>query len=166
MRRSCRYGWIVSGSLLVLVGCAGRDYRTLPLPEQELFRAYSQAMTGPQITTYLALDTSAERDAYVRDIGITQRLEALPDEEREAVFAGQVFTGMSAEALTFVWGTPCRTKGPASDAYWYYDGPAFRLPEVGWNCSSQSRYVEVHLVDGKMQWWKERVPSRPMRLRR
>jgi hypothetical protein len=155
-------GWLISMALLMLVGCAGRDYRTLPVEEQQLYRAYSQVMTGAQSKQYLALSRASDRQAYAKEIGVAQRLEALSPQEQEAVRGGVVFNGMSAEALEFVWGTPCRREGPKTDERWYYEGPAFALPEVGWNCSSSdATFVEARLSDGKLDWWKERIRTRP-----
>lgn len=159
-----RGGWLISMALLTLVGCAGRDYRTLPVAEQTLYRAYSQVMTGAQSQRYLALSTASERQAYAERIGVAQRLEALSPQEQDAVRGGVVFKGMSAEALKFVWGEPCRKEGSKANGRWYYEGPAFELPEVGWNCgSSESTFVEVQLTDGKLDWWAERIPTSPRR---
>lgn len=159
-------GWLISIVLLMSVGCAGRDYRTLPVAEQTLYRAYSQVMTGAQSRQYLTRSTASERQAYAEEIGVAQRFEALSPEEQEAVLGGVVFKGMNAEALEFVWGPPCRSEGTKANGRWYYEGPAFALPEVGWNCgASESTFVEVQLADGKLEWWAERIRTTPLRKR-
>jgi hypothetical protein len=146
--------------LVLLTACAGLDYQHLPTVEQELYRAYSQIMSSGQRRAFLALSTTAEREAFAKEIGIAQRFNALTPEEQQAARHGQAFKGMSDEALRFVWGDPCRERGPAAHQTWIYEGPVFSLPSPGWNCSSHvDTYTEVQLVNGKVQWWIERVPT-------
>jgi hypothetical protein len=167
MRFSHNPAWLLSVALGLLVGCASQhDYKRLPTAEQELYRAYSQIMTAKQSRTYLDRSTATERAAYAKEIGVAQQLEALPPKEREAVLYGQVFRGMSEQALRLVWGKPCRQEGPASNQRWFYHGPAFSLAEVGWHCSAGDTITEVELEHGKVQGWAERIPSIPRRGRR
>jgi hypothetical protein len=75
---------------------------------------------------YLAKASAVERTAYLREIGLVQRFEALDPQDRAAVQAGWPRVGMSAEALRFVWGEPYHTKGdPRRSAHWYYLGSSF-----------------------------------------
>ena len=159
--------WIIIMTLGLLTACASYDYQHLPTVEQELYRAYSQVMSNGQRRQFLALSTTAEREAFAKEIGVAQRFEALSPEEQEAALYAQVFKGMSGEALRFVWGDPCRADGPAAHQSWIYYSPIFSLPAPGWNCTpSGDRYTEVQLADGKVEWWVERVPREKNRLRR
>ena len=162
MRVRHRIGELLSVTLIIFAGCTGQhSYQHLPTTEQELYRAYSQVMTPAQSKTYLSLSTVAEREAFARDIGVAQKLDALSPEERQAVLYGDVFKGMSGQALRFVWGDPCREEGPPAHRKWYYHGPVFSLPQAGWNCSGDvDTITEVQLVNGKVEWWAERIPQR------
>ena len=153
---------LLSVTLILFAGCASQhSYQHLPTAEQELYRAYSQVMTHKQSQTYLSLSTAAEREAYAKEIGVAQKLEGLSSEERQAVLYGDVFKGMSGDALRFVWGNPCRQEGPDEYRKWYYYGPVFSLPHAGWNCSGNvDTITEVKLVNGSVEWWKERIPER------
>ena len=161
MRLAHHLRWMIIVVPGFLTACTSYNYQHLPTVEQELYRAYSQVMSASQMRTFLALSTTAEREAFAKEIGVAQRFDALSPEERQAVLHGQAFKGMSGEALRFVWGDPCREKGPAAHQTWIYQGPVFSLPEPGWNCSpSGDRYTEVQLENGKVKWWVERVPER------
>ena len=158
-------GWVGILGLLVLVGCTNpyAYKKKLPVPEQPRYRAYSQVMTHEQSRKYLSLPTEAECDAYAREIGVAQKLEVLSPREREAVLSADVFKGMSEQALRLVWGDPCDKKGPSAHEKWRYEGPAYALPETGWNCSASDTYTEVQLANGKVEWWKEHVRKTPLR---
>ena len=147
-------------AMVLLTACSTYDFQHLPTVEHELYRAYSQVMSSSQRRTFLALSTTAEREAFAKEIGVAQRFDALSSEERQAVLYGQAFRGMSGDALRFVWGAPCREQGPAAHQTWFYHGPVFSLPGPGWNCSrSPDRITEVQLVNEKVQEWIERVPT-------
>ncbi len=168
MRLLHNIGGLFSVTLIILAGCASQhSYQHLPTAEQELYRAYSQVMTRRQSQTYLSLSTAAEREAFAREIDVAQKLDALSPEERQAVLYGDVFKGMSGQALRFVWGDPCRKEGPPAHQKWYYHGPAFSLPRAGWNCSGDvDTITEVKLVHGRVEWWAERIPKRRGTIRR
>lgn len=163
MRLRYRIGGLLSVTWLILAGCASQhSYQHLPTAEQELYRAYSQVMTLKQSQTYLSLSTAAQRQAYAREVGVSQKLDALSPEERQAVLHGDVFKGMSGDALRFVWGDPCRKEGPPAYQTWYYHGPVFSLPGAGWNCSGGADTItEVTLVNGKVDGWIEHISERP-----
>ena len=61
-------------------------------------------MTAAQTRAYLAKATTAERTAYLSEVGLAQRFQAFDPLDREAVRNGFPRAGMSAEALRFVWG--------------------------------------------------------------
>src|SRR5262245_65409032 len=80
-------------------------------------------MTRWQEHTYLAKASAAERTAYLRELGLVQRFQALDPVDQEAVRSGWPRVGMSAEALLFVWGEPYDTAGDARrSAHWQYLG--------------------------------------------
>jgi hypothetical protein len=55
--------------------------------------------------TYGATAGAAERTAYLREIGLAQRFQALDPLDCRAVLSDMLRGGMSAEALVFLWGT-------------------------------------------------------------
>jgi hypothetical protein len=152
--------WLSSLTLVVITGCVS-IYAGMHLTEEERgqYRADTHLMTHRQLRTYLTLPTASERAAYARQVGAAQQLEALPKPERAAVLNGHPFKGMSAEALRLLWGDPDWEKGPKQDAYWYYYGDYFSLAEPGSYFPPKNTIMEVALMDGKVTWWQERLPS-------
>jgi hypothetical protein len=148
--------------LVVLTSCTYEAaIRQLPPPERDMFRIYSKAMTGAQIRTYLGKGTAAERAAYLDQIGIVQRFQALDPQDREVVLTGYApRKGMSAEALRFLWGAPVYTKGQKGRyEYWYYLGPLMDLAARGNVYSRAGVQVEVYVVDGRVDSWIEFAPD-------
>jgi hypothetical protein len=152
---------LVLGTLLGLTACTyDAALRHLSPAEQAEFALYHHRMTGRQEHAYLAKASAAERTAYLREIGLAQRFEALDPLDREAVQAGWPRVGMSAEALRFVWGEPYYTKGDARrSAHWYYLGSSFGRSAYNnppWGFGNR---VDVYLVDGKVVGWVDVAPS-------
>src|SRR5262249_56853764 len=117
--------------------CIYAAIKRLSLEEQAEFHIYQKVMTPSQERTYLAKTTAAERTAYLREIGLAQRFQALDPIDREAVLQGVPRVGMSAEALLFLWGIPYYKSGDVRrDAHWYYQGSSFDL------ASSGNRYTD------------------------
>jgi len=152
--------WLLSVTVAVITGCVS-PYAGLHLSDAERgqYRAYTHVMTNRQLRTYLKLPTAPERATYARQVGAAQRLEALPKAERAAVLHGQPFKGMSAEALRLLWGDPDWEQGPKQYERWFYYGDYFSLAEPGSYFSPRDTIMEVALMDGKVTWWQERLPS-------
>ena len=166
-----RPGWCWAGALLcilvALTGCTYAAMQKLSLNEQTEFHIYRKVMTGTQTHTYLARPSAAERTAYLRQIGLAQRFEALDPLDREAVLSGIPRVGMSAEALLFLWGEPYYTAGDAQRyAHWYYRGSSLGLAEYGNEYSNFGNRVDVYLVDGRVVDWVDYPVSSPSRKRR
>ena len=160
--RRCRW-WI--GILGVLVGLTSCTYETairrLSPAERAQVATYRKLMTSPQVRTYLRQATAAERTAYLAEIGLSQRFEALEALDREAVLNGWPRPGMRADALRFLWGEPYYTRGHTNHyEYWYYLGSSLGLADYGNNYRQFGTRVEVYLVDGRVVWWRDRVASR------
>ena len=153
----------VAGALVILAGCAYQAaLRQLPPEEQVTFRMYSKVMTSGQARTYLRKATAAERAAYLTEIGLSQRFQALEPLDRETVRSGFPRQGMSAEALRFLWGEPSYTDGSAGRyARWYYLGSAFTLVEYGSASSQAGTILVVSLVNGRVDGWVDTVPTPP-----
>ena len=149
------------GALVVLTGCTyGAAVRQMSLAEQAQFHTYRKVMTGTQAHTYLARASAAERTAYLREIGLAQRFEALDALDRDAVLSGFPRAGMSAEALRFVWGEPYYTEGDARrSAHWHYLGSSFGRGNSGNAASGFGNRVDVYLVDDKVVAWVDIVPT-------
>ena len=154
--------WV--GVLLVIgVACTGCTYaalRNLSPDEQAEFHTYRKMMTTAQEHTYLAKRTPTERTAYLRDIGLVQRFQALDPLDRDAVLGGVPRRGMSAEALLFLWGEPYSTAGDAKRyAHWFYLGSSFALAYSGNQYTSAGNRVDVYLVDNHVVGWVDYAPS-------
>lgn len=153
------------GLLLVLwtvgTGCASPALvQRLSPPEQVEFFLYRKVMTWAQERAYLAKTTAAERTAYLREIGLTQRFQALDPLDQEAIRAGWPRPGMSADALRFLWGEPYYTAGDAKRyAHWYYLGSSLELAERGNQYRHFGNQVDVYLVDGRVVGWVDYAPS-------
>ena len=146
--------------LAAVSGCAAyHQAKHLSPDEQVEFRIYRKVMNAPQIRTYLAKASAAERAVYLEQLGLAQRFDALDPQDREAVEAGFIRKGMSAEALRFLWGRPSRTSGHTGHyEHWYYYGPAPGLAERGSRRYDAGTLVDVYLVDNRVEWWLESVP--------
>ena len=160
MRQFLRFTGVV-GAVVVITGCAyDAAVQRLAPAEQAEFRANSKIMTSTQARTYLAKATAAERAAYLKEVGITQRFQRLEPQDREAVLAGFPREGMSAEAMRFLWGEPYYTEGWTGRwEHWFYLGSSLSLADYGNDYSSGGTMVDVYLVDGRVVWWLEFVPS-------
>lgn len=147
--------------LVILGGCTYQAaLERLSPAERATFRAQSKLMNTAQAHTYLAKPTAAERAAYLEEIGSAQRFRALEPQDRQAVLGGYPREGMSAEALRFLWGEPYYTDGYTGHyEHWYYLGSAFSLADHGNHYGDAGTRVEVYLVDGRVAWWLEFVPS-------
>lgn len=155
--------WFISivSAIMILAGCAQQAaIRKLTPTEQQEFRAYSKVMTAKQVRTYLARETAAARVAYLDEIGVTERFQALTAQDRQSVLAGYIQKGMSAEALHFLWGDSYYTEGrPGHYEQWFYLGSSLALAETGnqhYNAGSQ---VRVTLVDGQVDDWLDFIPD-------
>jgi len=151
----------VAGLIVVLAGCTYHTaLQRLAPEEQTTFRTYRNVMSTRQAHTYLAKATAAERAAYLEEIGLTQRFQAMSLLDRETVLAGFPRRGMSAEALRFLWGKPHFTEGP-SGRYerWQYLGSAFSLVENGNSYTQRGTIMTVYLENGQVEGWLETVPA-------
>jgi len=156
---SCRqfFPWagVLIGTIGVFAGCTyDAALQRLSVAEQAEFHTYKKVMTTPQAHTYLAKASAAERAAYLRQIGLAQRFEALDPLDREAVQSGFPRVGMSAAALRFVWGDPYYTEGDARrSAHWHYLGSSLALGASGNQYNNFGSRVDVYLTDGKIVGW-------------
>jgi hypothetical protein len=160
LRRILQFVGKVS-AIMLIAGCAYQEaIRNLTPTEQQEFRAYSKVMTAKQVRTYLAGETAAARAAYLNEIGMTQRFQALAAQDRESVLAGYIRKSMSAEALHFLWGEPYKTKGrPGHYEYWFYRGSSVSLAETGDQHHNLGNQVRVLLVDGRVDDWADFITS-------
>lgn len=154
LRLYVRWTVVLMGSLMTLSGCTYAAIQKLSLDEQAEFHIYQKVMTPSQERAYLAKATAAERTVYLREIGLTQRFQALDPVDRASVLNGAPRVGMSAEALLFLWGEPYYTAGDARRyAHWYYLGSSFDLAASGNQYSKSGNRVDVYLVAGKIVGW-------------
>jgi hypothetical protein len=160
-RQFWRWIGVLLGTITVLTGCTyDTAVQRLSLPEQSEFYTYNKVMTPSQVRTYLAKATAAERTAYLSEVGLAQRLQALDPVDRDLVMSGLPRAGMSAEALLFVWGDPYYTAGDARRyAHWYYLGSSLALGVSGNRYRDSSSRVDVYLVAGHVVGWVDYSPS-------
>jgi len=169
--RQPRHGWrwvaVLVSTVVVLTGCTYAAIQQLSLDERAEFQIYRKIMTGSQERAYLAKATATERTAYLSEIGLAQRFQALDPLDRETVRRGFPRVGMSAEALLFLWGEPYYTAGNAQQsAHWFYLGSSLALAEYGNQYSNFGTRVDVYLVDGQVVGWIDYAPSDNRRKRR
>lgn len=147
--------------LLTSAGCAYQAaLQRLPPDERSAFRAYNKLMTSAQARTYLAQETAAARAAYLNNIGIAPRFQALDPLDQEAVMAGFIRKNMSADALRFLWGYPYYTRGHTGHyEYWHYLGSSFALADRRNSYTEAGTVVIVYLIDDKVDWWLETTPT-------
>ena len=80
---------VLMGTMVVLTGCTyDAAIQRLSLAEQSEFYTYRRVMTPAQERTYLAKATAAERTAYLSEIGLAQRFQALDPQDRQTVLNG------------------------------------------------------------------------------
>ena len=162
LRPLLRWVVVLMGSIITLSGCTYAAIQKLSLDEQAELHTYRKVMTTSQEHAYLAKATAAERTAYLREIGLEQRFQALDPLDREAVLRGVPRVGMSAEALQFLWGIPYYTAGDASRyAHWYYLGSSFSLATYGNQYYNSGNRVDVYLVAGQIVGWVDYAPRCP-----
>ena len=167
LRPFVRWAVVLMGSIMTLSGCTYAAMHTLSLDEQAEFHLYQKVMTPSQERAYLAKATAAERTAYLHEIGLAQRFQALAPLDREAVRSGIPRVGMSAEALLFLWGEPYYTSGDASRyAHWYYLGSSLGLANYGNQYYYAGNRVDVYLVAGQVTGWVDYIPDDIPRKRR
>ena len=160
LRPFLRWVVVLLGSTMTLSGCTYAAIQRLSLDEQAEFHIYQKVMTPLQERAYLAKATAAERTAYLREIGLAQRFQALDPVDRETVRGGAPRVGMSAEALLFLWGIPYYTAGDASRyAHWYYLGSSFSLATYSNQYYRSGNRVDVYLVAGQVVGWVDYAPS-------
>jgi hypothetical protein len=100
-------GWLVLA--MFLVGCGVNRYelyQRLPEKDKELFARTKQFMTDNQQERFLLLKDSVERERMVEELHIQDRLLKFQPYIRDAIMAGRVVPGMSAEAVLLSWGRP------------------------------------------------------------
>ena len=152
---------VLLGTIVALTGCAyDAAVGQMSLAEQAEFHIYKKVMTSAQARAYLAKASAAERTAYLREVGLAQRFEALDPLDRAAVQSGFPRVGMSAEALRFVWGEPYYTEGDVRrSAHWHYLGSSLALGASGNQYSNFGNRVDVYIVAGKIMGWVDYAPS-------
>ena len=79
---------VLMGTIVVYTGCTSdAAIQRLSLAEQSEFYTYRHVMTPAQ-DTYLAKATAAERTAYLSEVGLAQRFQALDPQDRDTVLSG------------------------------------------------------------------------------
>jgi hypothetical protein len=152
---------VLMGTMVVLTGCTyDAAIQRLSLAEQSEFYTYRHVMTPAQERAYLAKATAVERTAYLSEIGLAQRFQALDPQDRQTVLNGLPRQGMSAEALRFIWGEPYYTTGDARRyAHWYYLSSSFGRGRSNYPLGGFGNRVDVYLVAGKVVGWVDVAPS-------
>jgi hypothetical protein len=147
--------------MMALTSCTYEaQIRRLAPAEQAEFRAYDKIMTASQARTYLGKATAAERTAYVHELGLAQRFQALTAQERAAILAGYPVKGMSTEAMRFLWGAPYARKGRTNHyEHWYYLGSSLSLTTSGNQSSHFGNWVDAYFEDGQLVWWMDFIPT-------
>lgn len=94
----------------VLFGCIGHHrlerVQALTPEGKALFSKYRQFMTEVQIDRFLALQEDEEREAFVSELKVEERLARYPQYIQDAIWAREVVPGMDHEAVLLSWGLP------------------------------------------------------------
>jgi len=152
---------VLLSMVVVLAGCTyDAAIQRLSPAEQAEFVRYRHIMTASQVHTYVAQPTAAARTAYLQQLGLVQRFQALAPLDQEAIRSGVPRVGMSADALQFLWGEPYNTAGDARRyAHWYYLGSSFTRSASGYHPWDVGNRVDVYLVGGKVEGWVDVSPG-------
>ena len=150
-----RWTGVLLGLMLMLAGCTyDAALQRLAPAEQAEFGLYRHLMTASQVHTYVAQPTAAARTAYLQQLGLEQRFQALAPFDQDAIWSGVPRVGMSADALLFLWGEPYSTAGDARRyAHWYYLGSSVIRSSSGYHPWDFNNRVDVYLVGGKVEGW-------------
>jgi hypothetical protein len=150
-----RWMGVLLGLMVVLAGCTyDAAIQRLSPAEQAEFALYRPVLTAGQVRTYVAQPTAAARTAYLQELGLVQRFQALDSLDQEAIRSGTPRVGMSADALRFLWGEPYTTAGDARRyAHWYYLGSSLNRSPAGYHPWDVGQRVDVYLVAGKVVGW-------------
>src|SRR5229473_6268946 len=154
---------VLLSMVVVLAGCTyDAAIQRLSPAEQAEFVRYRHIMTASQVHTYVAQPTAAARMAYLQELGLVQRFQALAPLDQEAIRSGALRVGMSADALRFLWGEPYATAGDARRyAHWHYLGSSLNRSPSGYHPWDAGNRVDVYLVAGKVEGWVDAPPSAP-----
>ena len=149
------------GLMVMLAGCTyDAAIQRLSPAEQAEFALYRYVMTPGQVRTYVAQPTAAARTAYLQELELVQRFQALDPLDQAAIRSGIPRVGMSAEALRFLWGEPYTTAGDARrSALWHYLGSSLNRSSSGYHPWDFGNRVEVYLVGGKVEGWVDVPPG-------
>jgi hypothetical protein len=84
-RPLARWTDVLLGLMVVLAGCTyDAAIQRLSPAEQAEFALYRHVMTAGHIHTYVARPTAAARTAYLQELGLVQRFQALDPLDQEA----------------------------------------------------------------------------------
>jgi hypothetical protein len=109
---------------LLLVAASGKEKR-LSEAEQAHFYALKPYLEKDQEKAFLKLKTQAERDAYLKDLGLWDRFYKYDEAQRDQIVAGEVEIGWYEDMVIMAWGPPYQkrrmTSRPAtrSELYLY-----------------------------------------------
>ncbi len=131
--------------LLLSVACAGHHrleaVQRLSDDEKALLGKYKQFMTEGQQDTFLALPSATERQAFVSNLKVEERLARYPAYVREAIWAQEVVPGMDREAVLLTWSTPMLRE--------WDEGELARGNDVErWSYRRSDRFVQVVIANG------------------
>lgn len=106
---------LATGLLLSPVFACANSPDKLPPPYKQF---YYNLPTEEQQDSYLKLD-DAQREPYLKQIGLWDKWTALPAEERKAAMQGEVKVGFHEFAAFMAWGPPANSQG-SNDRYHTY----------------------------------------------
>ena len=127
--------WLVV-ALVLVVGCAANQraerLATLSPESHQLYDKYTHFMTDLQRDQFIALPGDAERQQFVADLKIDERLAQYPQRIRDAIWAQAVLPGMDKPAVLVSVGIPyqreideqARTSTGNDIERWFYKNDA------------------------------------------
>lgn len=130
---------------LFVSACAGtqRLERVQALSDEQkaLFSKYRQFMTERQQDAFLGLQTDEERQAFVDNLRVEERLAKYPDYIQKAIWQQDVVPGMDRNAVLLSWSTPQLRE-------WDEQELARGNEVERWNYKRDGQWVQVTLANG------------------
>jgi len=100
--------WLCAASLWLAVPAHAGKFEKLDPPEQMHFRALQVFMDKDQEKAFFKLKERAERDAYLKEIGLWDRFYKYDETMQKMVVNGEIQLGFTRDQLYMAWGPPYR----------------------------------------------------------
>lgn len=97
---------LMTAALLVPALAFGAKFDKLDTDEQKHFRALEVFMDKDDVKAFFKLKERAERDAFLKELGLWDRFYGSDPEVRDMIVASEVRLGFSRDELYMAWAAP------------------------------------------------------------